>query len=200
LGGIDIKGQRIELAESESDQFQKGATDGLLGLGFSSISTVSGTKTPVDNLIEQGLISNPVFGVFLGKASKSGGGEYIFGGINKSKVSGDFTKVPVDNSQGWYQIEVDGGSAGKGGSIDKFSGIVDTGTTLLLLTDAVAKQVGDALKATDNGDGTYSIPCDSSTDLTLTIAGADFTIPAADLIYDKEGSSCIAGFGSSGME
>ncbi|ORZ07621.1 rhizopuspepsin 4 precursor [Absidia repens] len=200
LGGLEIKQQRIELAESESDQFQKGATDGLLGLGFNSISTVSGTKTPVDNLIEQGLIKNPVFGVFLGKASKGGGGEYLFGGINKSKVSGEFTKVKVDNSQGWYQIDVDGGSAGKGGKIDKFNGIVDTGTTLLLFTDEVAKQAGDALKATDNGDGTFSIPCDNSEDLTLTISGTDFVIPAEDLIYAKQGSQCIAGFGSSGME
>ncbi|KAI8081403.1 rhizopuspepsin precursor-like protein [Halteromyces radiatus] len=202
LGGLAIKQQRIELAQSESGQFQQGATDGLLGLGFDSISTVSGTKTPVDSLIAQGLISQPIFGVFLGKKSSGGGGEYVFGGYNKAKVSGSFTKVPVDNSNGWYQIDVDGGSAGKGSKIDKFNGIVDTGTTLLLFTDSVAQEVASAYSATDNGDGTYSISCDASSlsPLTLTIGGTDFTIPAEDLIYDKEGSQCIAGFGSSGME
>ncbi|KAI8341965.1 rhizopuspepsin 6 precursor [Chlamydoabsidia padenii] len=200
LGGLTIKNQRIELAQSESSQFQSGATDGLLGLGFDSISTVSGTKTPVDNLISQGLISNPVFGVFLGKASNGGGGEYVFGGINQSKVSGSFTKVPVDNSQGWYQIQVDGGQAGEGGNIDSFTGIVDTGTTLLLFTDDVASEVANALGATDNQDGTFSVPCDLSQDLTLSIGGSDFTVPAADLIYEQNGSSCIAGFGSSGMD
>ncbi|CAO3595736.1 unnamed protein product [Absidia cylindrospora] len=200
LGGLTIKDQRIELAQSESAQFQQGATDGLLGLGFNTISTVSGTATPMDNLIKQGLISDPVFGVWFGKAKESGGGEYIFGGINKSKVSGEFTKVPVDSSQGWYQITVDGGSAGKGGSLSQFSGIVDTGTTLLLFTDAVAKEAGDALGATDNGDGTYTIPCDNTEDLSLTINGSDFVVPAADLVYFKQGSQCIAGFGSSGMD
>ncbi|KAI9309079.1 rhizopuspepsin 4 precursor [Cunninghamella echinulata] len=201
LGGLSIKDQRIELAQKESSQFQNGATDGLLGLGFNTISTVSGTKTPVDNLIDQGLISQPIFGVYFGHASQSGGGEYIFGGINKDKVGGEFTTVPVDNSQGFWGLTVDGGKAGST-SIDQFNGIADTGTTLLLLTDSVAKQVGDAYGATDNGDGTYSISCDASTlsDLSLTIGGTDFVIPAADLIYDNEGGKCIAGFGSAGME
>ncbi|SAM01518.1 hypothetical protein [Absidia glauca] len=201
IGGLAIKNQRIELAQTESAQFQQGATDGLLGLGFNTISTVAGTKTPMDNLISQGLISNPVFGVWLGKASQGGGGEYLFGGINTSKVSGAFTKVPADNSQGWYSINVDGGSAGQGASIDQFSGIVDTGTTLLLFTDSVAKQVADSYGATDNGDGTYTISCDASSlsDLTLSIGGTNFVIPAADLIYYRQGSQCIAGFGSAGM-
>ncbi|CAO3640188.1 unnamed protein product [Cunninghamella blakesleeana] len=201
LGGLAIKNQRIELAEKESSQFQSGATDGLLGLGFDTISTVSGTKTPVDNLISQGLISQPVFGVFLGKASNGGGGEYVFGGIDQSKVGGDFTTVSVDNSQGFWGLKVDGGKAGSS-SISEFSGIADTGTTLLLLTNDVASQVAQAYSATDNGDGTYSISCDASSlsDLTLTIGGTDFVIPAADLIYQQSGSSCIAGFGSAGLD
>ncbi|KAI8339343.1 rhizopuspepsin II [Chlamydoabsidia padenii] len=202
IGGLKIKNQRIELAKRESSQFQSGATDGLLGLGFDSISTVAGTKTPVDNLISQNLISNPVFGVFLGKASQGGGGEYKFGGINTSKVGGPFTKVPVDKSQGWYQIDVDGGVAGKGAKIKGFNGIVDTGTTLLLLTSDVAAQVAKSYGATDNGDGTFNINCDASklSDLTLNINGGKFTIPAADLVYYKQGSTCIAGFGDAGME
>jgi aryl carrier-like protein len=74
LGGFSIKKQTIELAKEESDTFASGPIDGLLGLGFDSITTVKGVKTPVDNLISQGLISSPIFGVHLGKASKGGGG------------------------------------------------------------------------------------------------------------------------------
>ncbi|KAI8065593.1 rhizopuspepsin II [Gongronella butleri] len=201
LGGLAIQGQRIELAQQESSQFQQSAVDGLLGLGFDTISTVSGTKTPVDNLISQGLISKPVFGVFLGKASNGGGGEYIFGGYDQAKAGGSFTTVQVDNSQGFWGITVDGGKAGST-SLSQFSGIVDTGTTLLLLTDDVASQVAQAYNAQDNGDGTYSISCDASTlsDLTLTIGGQDFVVPADSLIYAQQGSSCIAGFGSAGLQ
>lgn len=74
LGGLTIKKQTIELAKTESDTFASGEIDGLLGLAFDSITTVRGVKTPVDNLISQGLISSPIFGVFLGKASNGGGG------------------------------------------------------------------------------------------------------------------------------
>lgn len=74
LGGLTIKKQTIELAKTESDTFVNGAIDGLLGLAFDSIASVRGVKTPVDNLISQGLISKPIFGVHLGKASNGGGG------------------------------------------------------------------------------------------------------------------------------
>lgn len=74
LGGLKIQNQRIELATKESSAFSSGPTDGLLGLAFDSIATVAGTKTPMDNLVDQGLISEPVFGVYLGKSSEGGGG------------------------------------------------------------------------------------------------------------------------------
>lgn len=42
-------------------------------MAFNSIAAVRGIKTPVDNLFSQKLIRKPIFGVFLGKASKGGG-------------------------------------------------------------------------------------------------------------------------------
>ncbi|KAI9265914.1 aspartic peptidase domain-containing protein, partial [Sporodiniella umbellata] len=38
LGGLSIKKQTIELAKSEASSFQNGPSDGLLGLGFDSIT------------------------------------------------------------------------------------------------------------------------------------------------------------------
>ncbi|ORX50170.1 rhizopuspepsin 4 precursor [Hesseltinella vesiculosa] len=202
LGGLSIKNQRIEMAKQESSQFQQDPVDGLLGLGFDTISTVAGTKTPVDSLIAQNLISKPVFGVFLGHTSTGGGGEYVFGGYDTAKVSGSLTTVTVDNSQGWYGFTVDDVSAGAGTTgTGSFSAIADTGTSLMLFPSSIASTIAQAYSATDNGDGTYTISCDASTltDLTITIAGAQFTVPAADLIYYQQGSTCMAGFGYSSM-
>ncbi|RUS17246.1 rhizopuspepsinogen precursor [Endogone sp. FLAS-F59071] len=198
LGGLLIKGQTIDLASEISSEFESDVIDGLLGLAFDSITSVSGIKTPVDNLISQGLISNPEFGVFLGKASNGGGGEYVFGGYDSAKVGGTLTTVPVDNSQGFWGITVSGvvtATGTKEGS--SFSAILDTGTTLLILTESVAAKVARTFGATDNGDGTYTITCDASklSDLVFTINGAKFKVPAADLIYENDGGSCIAGFG-----
>jgi hypothetical protein len=203
LAGLIIKNQAIEMATSISGQFEQDTIDGLLGLAFPSISTVSGTKTPVENLITQGLIKNPIFGVFLGKHSQGGGGEYVFGGYDKTKVGGTLTTVPVDNSQGFWQINVDSMSMGGQKTSSAFSGILDTGTTLLLFPASNAKALAKKVGAKDNGDGTYTISCDKTKlqDLEFSIAGAKFTVPAADLIFESNGKGrCTAAFGYSGMD
>jgi len=48
---LEVKGQSIELAKKISAQFASGVGDGLLGLAFGAINTVSPTpvKTPVEN-------------------------------------------------------------------------------------------------------------------------------------------------------
>ncbi|KAI9012059.1 rhizopuspepsin 6 precursor [Phycomyces nitens] len=201
LGGLSITGQGIELAKKESSSFQSDPVDGLLGLAFDSIITASGVKTPMDNLISQGLITKPIFGVYLGKASTTAVGEYVFGGYNSAHVGGTLTTVPVDNSDGFWSINVSGLTAGSS-SLGSFSGIVDTGTTLLLLTNTVAAKVAKAYGATDNNDGTYTIKCDTSSfsPLVFTIAGAKFSVPASDLVFEKDGSTCIASFGYADMD
>ncbi|CEI90069.1 Putative Rhizopuspepsin-4 [Rhizopus microsporus] len=198
LGGFSIKKQTIELAKEESDTFASGPIDGLLGLGFDSITTVKGVKTPVDNLISQGLISSPIFGVHLGKASKGGGGEYIFGGYDQSKIKGSLTKVPIDNSQGFWGITVDSTKVGDKSATDSFNAILDTGTTLLVLDTQVASQIAEAYNAKDNGDGTYSVDCDTSKlqPLTFSIGGAEFEVPTDSIIFEKDNGNCIAGFSS----
>ncbi|KAF7722967.1 hypothetical protein EC973_002478 [Apophysomyces ossiformis] len=201
LGGLAIQGQTIDVAEQESSQFQSGPISGLLGLAFDTITSVQGIKTPVDNLISQGLISEPIFGVFLGKDSEGGGGEYVFGGYDSNHIGGQLTTVPVDNSQGWYSINIDGTSASGQQVTGSFSGILDTGTSLLLLENSLAEQVASAYGATDNGDGTYTISCDTSQfpPLVFDIAGAQFEVSSDSLVYSGSGSSCIAGFGYGGL-
>lgn len=200
IGGLKIKNQTIELATKISAGFITDPTDGLLGLGFDKIVSVRGVKTPMDNMISQGLISKPVFSVFLGKDGKGGGGEYLFGGIDDSKFKGTLATVPVDSSRGFWTVTVDSGSVGDA-TIGNFSGIVDTGSTLLMLPNLQAAQVAKALNATDNRDGTYIISCNVADlkDLKLRIGGNDYVVPAADLIYQKRrDNKCMAAFAYSG--
>ncbi|CAO3676263.1 unnamed protein product [Umbelopsis ramanniana] len=201
LGDLAIKNQTIEMAKTISDSFSSGPIDGLLGLAFDTITTVKGVKTPTDNLVSQNLISQPIFGVFLGKEKNGGGGEYIFGGYDETKVGGTLTTVPVDSSQGFWGITVDDLAAGST-STGSFSGILDTGTTLLLLPQQQADQIAQQFNATNNGDGTYTLPDDTSnlTDLTFTIGGATFTVPSSDLVFEQYQGKNIAAFGSAGMD
>ncbi|RUP09295.1 rhizopuspepsin 6 precursor [Jimgerdemannia flammicorona] len=203
LGGIPIANQTIDMADRISAQLQGDIVDGILGLGFDSGSTVQGTKTPMTNLIQQKLIKQPIFGVYLGKASRGGGGAYIFGGYDKTKLARNLTTVPVDSSQGYWAITVSNMKVNGTAKavVNKFQGIVDTGTTLLLLPNDVASNLAKNLKAADNGDGTFTITCNPAKlqDVTFSIAGATFKIAKEDLIFQKHGTSCIAGFGYSSL-
>lgn len=198
LGGLSITNQTIELAKKESSSFASDPIDGLLGLGFDSITTVAGIKTPMDNLISQGLISSPVFGVYLGKEIDSGGGEYIFGGYDTSKYTGTLTTVPVSKSQGYWGVTAGAVTAGTTSvSTASFSAIIDTGTTLLLFTNTVAAKVAAAYGAKDNGDGTYTISCSTTNfkPLYITLNGVQFEIPVDSIIFEQDGSTCYASFG-----
>ncbi|KAI9012060.1 rhizopuspepsin 1 precursor [Phycomyces nitens] len=201
LGGLSITGQGIELAKKESSSFQSDPVDGLLGLAFDSIITASGVKTPMDNLISQGLITKPIFGVYLGKASTTAVGEYVFGGYNSAHVGGTLTTVPIDNSDGFWKISVDDATIGSS-STGSFDAIIDTGTTLLVLTQSVADSIANTYGATDNGDGTYNIDCDTSNfdPLEFSINGATFSVPPEDIVFEKDGSTCIASFGYADMD
>ncbi|KAK6813995.1 hypothetical protein RU639_010415 [Aspergillus parasiticus] len=55
LGGLTVKNQAIELADTLSAQFQQGTDDRLLGLAFSNINTVQpqAVRTPVENMVAQ---------------------------------------------------------------------------------------------------------------------------------------------------
>jgi Eukaryotic aspartyl protease len=55
IGGLTIKNQAIELANKMSTEFQQGTGDGLLGLAWPAINTVTPkpVATPVENMITQ---------------------------------------------------------------------------------------------------------------------------------------------------
>ncbi|KAI7895361.1 rhizopuspepsin 6 precursor [Mucor mucedo] len=202
IGNITIANQTIELAQQESSSFAHGVTDGLLGLGFGSITTVDGIKTPFENMISQGLVDSPVFGVYLGKASKKGGGEYTFGGSNPSKYNGTLHTVPVNSSRGYWGVDISNVKVGNTSVASGFDGILDTGTTLLIFTEEIANNVAKAYGATGNGDGTFRIACDTSKfkPLVFTMNGNDFYVPRDSLIFQKDGDYCFAAFAySSGL-
>lgn len=202
LVSLAIQNQTIELALSESSQFRNDPVEGVFGLAFNDISTVAGTRTPVDNLISQGLIDQPIFSVSLGKASKRAPSEFLFGAINTSKYVGSLKTIPIDKSQGFWGITVTAMFSNTTSISTSFKGILDTGTTLVIFPNAIAAAVAQYYHATDNRDGTYSISCNAATlsPLVFYINDAPFYIPADSLIYQQLGSRCIAGFAYAGLD
>ncbi|KAG1467565.1 hypothetical protein G6F56_004345 [Rhizopus delemar] len=202
LGGFKIKKQAIQLAKKESSSFVNGPIDGILGLGFDKMTSIRGVKTPMDNLISQGLISKPIFGVHLRKASKGGGGEYTFGSYDSSKFKGRLTTVPVDNSRGYWGVKVKKTKVGTKSVTGSFDAILDTGTTLLLFPTRIASKIANAYNAKSLGDGTYSIDCDTSKlkPLIFSMGSSTFEVPTDSLIFQKMGNKCMAGFGEGELD
>lgn len=75
--------------------------NGILGLGYPKLTAASskgqGVYNPfVFNLVANNVISDPVFSIYLNKASSYGWvGEIIFGGVDSSKYTGNITYLPV---------------------------------------------------------------------------------------------------------
>jgi len=171
VGGIAIKNQVIELAKSLSTEFASGEGDGLLGLAWPAINTVTPTQaaTPVENMISQGLISNGLFTAHLASwrdtntstdasaaentgTDNSGESFYTFGAIDQDVLSAsnvsesDISYVAVDNSQGFWQFPSTSATvAGKTVDRSGNSAIADTGTTLALVDDATVEAIYNAI-------------------------------------------------------
>ena len=89
-----IDGQRfaeIQDAGGLGIAYSLGKFDGILGLGFTSIS-IDGTTTPFENLIRQNKVDQPIFSFYLGDNAP---GELTFGGYDSSKFHGELQYVQV---------------------------------------------------------------------------------------------------------
>ena len=198
VGATSVTGQAVEAAKEISSQFQQDTdNDGLLGLAFSSINTVSPTpqKTFFDNA-KSGLAS-PVFTADLKKGAP---GTYDFGFIDASKHTGSIAYVSVDSSQGFWEFTGAGYAVGtasfKSLSID---GIMDTGTTLLLLPDAVVDAYYAKVSGAqyDDSQGGYTFDCDNTLpNLTLGIGSYKAVVPGSYINFApvSDGSSSKSSF------
>lgn len=140
-----------------SAQFVSGAGDGLLGLAFGSINTVTPkpVQTPVENMITEKDIpaSAELFTAKLGTwrdadEADKGDSFYTFGFIDQATVAASGAEIkyaPIDNSQGFWMFDstsatVNGKTVAQTGN----TAIADTGTTLALVSDATCKAVSSS--------------------------------------------------------
>jgi len=157
VGGLAIKNQAIELAKTMSDQFVQGSGDGLLGLAWGSINTVTPepVQTPVENMITQDDIpkESELFTAYLGSwrdSSTVDDSFYTFGYIDQAplKTAGvtEPSYTPVDNSQGFWMFSSTSASV-NGTTVDQSgnTAIADTGTTLALVADATCQAIYGAI-------------------------------------------------------
>ncbi|KAL4722242.1 hypothetical protein ACLX1H_011022 [Fusarium chlamydosporum] len=202
VGGLVVNSQAVESAQRVSDEFeQETGLDGLMGLAFSAINTVKPTKqkTFFDNAISN--LQSPVFTADLKHQQP---GKYNFGFIDTSAYKGKIGYASVDSSQGFWDFTATGYSIGSA-SLNRspIDGIADTGTTLLLLPDAVASAYYAKVSGAryDSNQGGYTFRCSSTLpNFSFAVGGVTITVPGSYINYAPvtDGSStCFGGIQSS---
>ncbi|OBT49712.1 hypothetical protein VE04_09911 [Pseudogymnoascus sp. 24MN13] len=212
MGGLTVKNQAVQLANKMSSEFVKVTGDGLLGLAWGHINTVTPKQvaTPVANMIAQANIpkSAELFTAYLGSwrdADDEDKGEsfYTFGYIDEKTVKKSGEEIywtPVDNSQGFWMF--DSPSATVNGRVVQRKGntaIADTGTTLALVSDETCRAIYDAIPGAsyDYFNQGYVYPANTTEDqlptVTLAVGGKQFAIQKEDLGFADAGNGMIYG-------
>lgn len=136
IGDLKIKDQLFGEATQEPGlAFAFGRFDGILGLGYDTIS-VNGIVPPFYSMIEQDLLDEPVFAFYLGDTEQES--EAIFGGVDKSHYKGDLVYLPLRRKAYW-EVDLDAISfGGESAEFENTGAILDTGTSLIALPTTLA--------------------------------------------------------------
>ncbi|XP_077485039.1 lysosomal aspartic protease-like [Amblyomma americanum] len=193
IGKHTVKGQSFVQSDNRrGTAFAYAKFDGILGLAYPEQSVLG--ATPVfDNMIQQGVVQNPVFSVFLkrGGAGPAGqptgieGGEVYFGGIDAAHYSGEILYVPV-SKKGYWQLTV--GSVKLG--TDQFcptgcEAIVDTGSSVITGPAEEVNRINRLLGAAPFSLELSQVDCSRVSklpDLTFTVGGKPLTVRPQDYI------------------
>jgi saccharopepsin len=102
-----------------------------------TVSNTNTVPTVTDNLYSQGTISTEVIGIYYAPPSSDSdtNGELTFGGVDTSKTSGSIAYVPITSTSPaseYWGID-QSVTYGSSSILSSTAGIVDTGTTLVLL-------------------------------------------------------------------
>ncbi|KAL8276492.1 hypothetical protein RQP46_011093 [Phenoliferia psychrophenolica] len=197
VAGLTVKQQAFGDVNVCSEQFVQSEAGGILGLAFESIAD---TFQPpfVANLVSQGALDKNEFSFFLARGGAAGS-TLTIGGTDPSHYTGDFRYWQVNATP----FVVDGVAVGAG-----YGAAIDTGTTLVYVPTVVAASLyaaipgasADTADSAESGSssGTYQYPCNMTTTIALTFAGAPgvFSIDLADLSIGQstqDPSMCIGG-------
>ena len=140
IGDLTVKKQDFAEATSEPGlAFAFGRFDGILGLGYDTIS-VNKIVPPFYNLVNEGKLDEPVFAFYLSDTNNEGGESVAtFGGVDKSHYTGKLTKIPLRRKAYW-EVDLDSITFGDAtAELDNTGVILDTGTSLIALPSTLAE-------------------------------------------------------------
>ncbi|QRV87932.1 aspartyl protease [Ceratobasidium sp. AG-Ba] len=194
IGDLSVKKQDFAEATKEPGlAFAFGKFDGILGLAYDRIS-VNGAVPPVYNMVNQGLLAEPLFTFRVGE--QPDGGEAVFGGIDSSHYKGKIHYVPVRRKAYW-EVELESVSLGDDVlELENTGAAIDTGTSLIALPTDIAEMINTQIGAKRSWNGQYTVDCNtvpSLPDLTFKFGGKPYTLSGSEYTLNVQGT-CISAF------
>ncbi|CAL1688836.1 unnamed protein product [Lasius platythorax] len=191
VAGLNVQNQTFAEAVNEPGlTFVFAKFDGILGMGYPEIS-VDGVTPVFNNIVQQGLVPEPVFSFYLSRdPSAEVGGELILGGIDPAHYDGNITYVPV-TQKGYWQFAVDSVAVGDNNVAADIQAIADTGTSLIVGPSDVINNINAYIGTDDNGN----VNCDSLDSLpniSFVLNGETFILTPEDYILQDSGT-CSSG-------
>jgi hypothetical protein len=167
--------------------------DGILGLAFTSLA-VDNVIPPVINAINQGLLDQPIFTVYLeerGDVDNVPGGYITYGGLDTTHCGAVIAYQPLSSAT-YFQFKIDGVSLGSYSDNKGWQVISDTGTSFLGGPDGVIDKLAKAAGATYSAqDETYYIDCKANSgDFNIVIGGKTYAISSKQMIVDAGNNQC----------
>ncbi|PAV86336.1 hypothetical protein WR25_14654 isoform C [Diploscapter pachys] len=175
----------VDIADYIPKSFLNYKNDGVVGLAFTSIS-VNGVLPPLINAINQGLLDQPLFTVYLehrGLADNVYGGLYTYGGIDTENCAEDIAYQPL-SSASFYQFQVLGLALGSYSIRRQYQAISSTASGFIggpkTITNALASAAG--AKYDEDGD-LYWIDCDAHpAELEITIGPNTYYVEPVNMM------------------
>jgi saccharopepsin len=206
MGDLTIEEQDFaESVEEPGIAFIMGRFDGIMGMGYNTIS-VNGMVPPIYNMLKDNLIEHAVFSFWLNSAENGGeGGELVLGGWDENHMASDITWMQVVR-KGYWEIALDGIQLEQYGlNLGIKTVAVDTGSSLLVMDTPAAEAVNREIGAKKGMlGGQYTVPCetvDSLPTLTFIFNGKEFPLEPSEYILRMKsplpiggGENCVSGF------
>ncbi|GAA5846218.1 hypothetical protein JCM9279_005863 [Rhodotorula babjevae] len=194
IGDLEIKKQ--DFAESTVEPgltFAFGKFDGILGLAYDTIS-VQHVVPPFYNMLNQGLLDEPVFAFWMG--SDPDQGEATFGGVDERHYTGKIDYVPV-RRKGYWEVELEKVKFGDETlELENTGAAIDTGTSLIALPTDLAEIINRDIGAKKGWNGAYTVECStvpSLPSLTMYFGGKPYQLDSKDYILEVQGT-CMSAF------
>ncbi|QRW11604.1 aspartyl protease [Ceratobasidium sp. AG-Ba] len=174
-GGFSATGQAFSAVTQESKSFAQDPSDGIMGMGYSSISSI-GAPTFFENLVSQKVVNSSVFSMYLAP----NGSELYLGGTNPALYTGDITYTDLTSKTYWLT----NGSSSVDGK-EAYSGpmIIDSGTTLIVGGLSSVEQWWSTVQGVEKcseracgSSGYYTFPCASPPSITFSFGGASYAV------------------------